>query len=88
MLVKAVTCCLILTVAMLLGFIAEPKINLVFSSWLSFFLIVGLLLGFIVWISYVAISISSIKLRMTGMMTRKEFQDQFEKFKKEIRGDE
>lgn len=71
--------------------LAAPEVNLVFSTWLSFIVILLLLLGFVAWISYMAWSVRRIKLDVKSMITWDEFHVEFEKCKreivKELRGD-
>lgn len=78
-----------------IGVLGAPKVNFVFENWLSFIIILVIVVGTVVWITYVAWSIKKLRREtrdivedMRRMMTKKEFEDEFEKFKKEIRGDE
>lgn len=73
-------------VAFVLVAIQAPKINLVFSNWLSFLLIVFLLLGFISWVTYIATSVSRIKKGLSQAVTKAEFHEAFQKFRQEIQG--
>ena len=61
-----------------------PKIHLVFQNWQSLSLILVLLVGFIVWISYVARSISFIKKRLPSLVTKEEAKKMLDDFKKEL----
>jgi len=56
-----------------------------FANWWSLAIIIGLVLGIIGWISYVALSISFLKKSLPYLVTREEMQQMFADFKKEIR---
>ena len=66
--------------------IQSPKINLVFQNWLSLGIIVALILGFIAWVTYIAISVARIKHDMHQAITKTELAEAFEAFRKEIQG--
>lgn len=73
-------------VAFVLAGTEAPKINLVFSNWFSFLLIVFLLLGFIAWVTYIATSVARIKKNLSEAITKAELKKAFEDFRLEIQG--
>lgn len=62
-----------------------PKINLVFQNLISLGLILTLLLGFIAWVTYIAISVARIKKNQTQAITKSELAEAFEAFRQEIK---
>ena len=71
--------------AALIAFSQSPKINLAFQDWFSLGIIFALLLAFIAWVMYIAVSVSRIKKGMSQAITKAELADVFEKFRQEIK---
>lgn len=62
----------------------EPKIDLQFNSWLSLSIILGLLIAFLSWVLYIALSVRHIRGAMGTMMTKEEMHREFAAFKREL----